>query len=109
MGEFVTAIRILTEEPGKLGKYLVEKFSTRKEMRELPEATRLAFGLDGTPWNDLLLAMCYQQLGETDKATQQLAAAVRRLEAEETRLTWYERLELRLLRREAERVIQPPP
>jgi tetratricopeptide (TPR) repeat protein len=104
MDRFDLALVILTGEPGKLTAHLLNLLG-KKDGRDLPDVTRADFGLNGSPWNNLFLAMTYQQLGEGEKARQTLGKAVRRMEAEQGRLRWNERLELRLLRREAEALI----
>jgi tetratricopeptide (TPR) repeat protein len=62
---------------------------------------------DGSAWDWLFLALAEQRRGQTDAAGRWLKRAQEWVDAEGARLSWDRRLELRLLRREAERT-RPP-
>jgi hypothetical protein len=73
-------------------------------------------GHGGTAYDHLFLAMAYQRLGDTGRAAQSLEQAVLWIKQTEAprpsgrqtaSLSWTERLELRLLRREAESMVGP--
>ncbi len=67
-----------------------------------------ADGKGGTTWDWLFLALAHQKLGHAEEAKKWLARAVQAI-GEAKSLEWNERLELQLLRREAEALIQGPP
>jgi hypothetical protein len=99
-GQYRGVVAVLTQEPQKLEKMALD-VEGKATVADLPLVTRRSLGLDGTPWNDLILAMAYAKLGEVENACEKLEEAVERIEAWQ-RLTWAERLELRILQSEAE-------
>src|SRR5262249_20025161 len=100
LGQYKGVVYVLTREPEKLEKMALN-VEGKAVVADLPLVTRRSLGLDGTPWNDLILAMAYAKLGEVEKACEKLEEAVERIEAW-PRLPWAERLELRMLQGEAE-------
>jgi tetratricopeptide (TPR) repeat protein len=65
---------------------------------------------DGTAWMRLFLAMSHQRLGRADTTKHWLAKAVQAIEDSkpDVWLDWRDRVQLQVLRREAETLIKPP-
>jgi tetratricopeptide (TPR) repeat protein len=77
----------------------------------LNEAMSMRGQAVGTMWDYLFLSMAEHRLGNADKAKEWLQKAVNVIERSQSTLSWDQRLEMRLLRDEAEAVLksrEPP-
>jgi tetratricopeptide (TPR) repeat protein len=99
LGQPGGVIDLLTKEPPRLLARAL-KIGGKGDLSSLPAVTRQSLGLDGTPWNDLLLSIALAKKGRGAESEKALQSAVKRIEA--GKWPWHERLELRLLRAEAE-------
>jgi WD40 repeat protein len=90
-----------------LGGILLRAGRAEVAVRRLEEASRLRRdGFDVWEW--VWLALAHQRLGHADEARRWLERAALRIDSEAAEsLAWDARLELQLLRREAERLIGP--
>jgi tetratricopeptide (TPR) repeat protein len=86
-----------------LGAVLYRSDDANAAVGKLQEAVRLQ---EDFPAAWLFLAMSHQRLGQAKEARQWLDRAVRWLDKEEQTLSWHQRLELRLLRQEAEELLK---
>jgi tetratricopeptide (TPR) repeat protein len=75
---------------------------------EINEAVRLRGG-EGAVWDWIWLAMIHDHLGEADKARQWLDKACSWIDQSLASQSWTARIELQLLRREAEELISQTP
>jgi tetratricopeptide (TPR) repeat protein len=103
LGQYETVVKILTLEPKRLLKLALDD-AGQSDVKELPALTRRSLGLDGSPWDDLVLSMALSKLERGAEARKPFDAALARIEAES--YTWPERLELKRLRREAEALLK---
>jgi Flp pilus assembly protein TadD len=93
-----------------LGVALYRAGKFEKALDRLNEAIKLQHGKE-TAWNWYCLAMCYGAAGKNAEARQALAKGHAWVEAQAKghtdveELLWYDRVELELLRREAEKVV----
>jgi WD40 repeat protein/tetratricopeptide (TPR) repeat protein len=71
--------------------------------------TRKEYGTEGSAWDWLFLAMAHQRLGQRDEARQWLRRAAEGADRAAGDLAWDRRLELQILRREAETLVNGPP
>jgi hypothetical protein len=103
MGKYETVVKVLTLQPKLLLKLALED-AGQSDVKELPALTRRSLGLDGSPWNDLVLSMALSALGRGAEARKAFDGALVRIKAGS--YTWPERLELKRLRREAEALLK---
>jgi tetratricopeptide (TPR) repeat protein len=107
MRRFQEVVQVLSE--GK--KVLLDGGGAagRPPFAEMPGRMKRVLGLtdDAREW--LLLAMACHELKQSEKARTWLDTAVRWSDAEAAKLPWHERLELQLLRREAEDLLAGKP
>ncbi len=76
-----------------------------KQAVTLLTQTRKEYGTEGSAWDWLFLAMAHQRLGQRDEARQWLRRAVEWADRAAGELAWDRRLELQVLRRQAEALV----
>jgi Flp pilus assembly protein TadD len=91
-----------------LGSILFRAGQFNEAIGTIQEAVRVQ-GQGGTAWDHLILAMAEHHLGRPKEARQWLEKAVRWMDPVTKGRGWVERLELQILRREAEALINGPP
>jgi WD40 repeat protein/serine/threonine protein kinase/tetratricopeptide (TPR) repeat protein len=89
-----------------LGAALYRAGRHAEAVKRLEEAVKVQ-GKGGTAWDWLFLAMAHHRLGHAKEAREWLARA--RPQEADRRLSWDQRLELQLLRREAEELLKKKP
>jgi tetratricopeptide (TPR) repeat protein len=114
------AERALAKEPGDsnylntCGAALYRAGRFEDAVKRLQEAIK-AEGAEGTVWDFFFLALAHHRLGNAAEARQWFDKAVRWIDQpprdgdDPAKWSWGQRLDLQLLRREAERTLAPAP
>jgi hypothetical protein len=104
------AVSLTPSNPGLLntfGSLLYRAAQFEAAITRLKEGLAMS-GQGGEPRDWIFLAMTHQALGHADEARDWLTRSVQRIDSPASAsLPWEERLELQLLRREAEALIRP--